>query len=194
MLLPGQRLINIPILGLQTGSKLGFTKSAIIDPSNLKIIAFEIDGPLLTEKPSYLVVSDIRELSDIGMIIDSNDEFVGIDDVIQLRKIIDLNFKLIGMPVIDENKRKLGRVNDYNVETSSFLVQQLNTKQSLIKSIASTGLLINRRQIVEINNQNIIVRSAMRKLESIKQPDKLDYINPFRSTPAHSESNRLKNS
>lgn len=185
MLLPGLRLINTPIMGLQTGGRLAVTKNPIIDPANLKIIAYEVEGPLLAERPSFIRIADVRELSDIGMIIDSNDEFVGLDDVIQLKKIVDLNFQLIDMSVIDEHKRKLGKVDSYNIDTDSFIIQQLNVRQSIIKSISSTGLLVHRSQIVEINNQNIIIRTAARKLGPIQQPDKnMNYINPFRSSTA----------
>lgn len=176
-------------MGLQTGTSLAKTKNPIIDPANLKIVAYEVDGPLLSERPSFIRIADVRELSNVGMIIDSNDEFIGLDDVIQIKKIIDLGFKLIGMPVIDEMKRKLGKVDGYNVDTDNFKIQQLNIRQNAIKSITGTGLLIHRSQIVEINNQNIVVRAAASKLEPIKQPEKMNYINPFRSSTVQSDLN-----
>jgi hypothetical protein len=86
MLLPGSRLINTAIMGLQTGTSLAKTKNPIIDPANLKIVAYEVDGPLLSERPSFIRIADVRELSNVGMIIDSNDEFIGLDDVIQIKK------------------------------------------------------------------------------------------------------------
>lgn len=192
MLLPGSRLSNTPILGLQTGTQLARTKQPIIDPANLKIMAYEVEGPLLVNKPSYIRIADIRELSDIGMIIDSNDEFIGQEDVIQLKKIIDLNFRLIGMNVIDENNRKIGKVDSYNVGTDSFIIQQLNIRQGIIKSISDTGLLVHRSQIVEINNQNIVIRSAARKLDPIKHSEKLTYINPFRTTSVQPDTATTK--
>ena len=194
MLLPGSRLINTAIMGLQTGTRLAMTKRPIIDPANLKIVAYEVEGPLLSEKPSFIRIADVRELSDIGMIIDSSDEFIGVEDVIQIKKIIDLGFQLIGMSVIDESKRKLGKVDSYNVDTDSFKIQQLNVHQNAIKSITGTGLLIHRSQIIEINNQNIIVKSATSKLEPIKQPEKMTYINPFRSSTVRPDSSASKNS
>jgi len=192
MLLPGSRLTNTPIMGLQTGTPLAKTKTPIIDPANLKIVAYEVDGPLLSERPSFIRIADVRELSNVGMIIDSSDEFIGLDDVIQIKKIIDLDFQIIGMPVIDELKRKLGKVDSYNVDTDNFKIQQLNVRQNAIKSITGTGLLIHRSQIVEINNQNIVVKAAATKLEPIKQPEKMNYINPFRSSAVQSEVSAAK--
>ncbi len=191
MLLPGTRLIGIPIMGLQTGTQLAVTKSPIIDPSNLKIIAYEVEGPLLAERPSFIRIADVRELSDVGMIIDSNDEFVGIDDIIALKKIHDLNFKLIDLNVIDETKRKLGKVNSYNLDTFSFVIQQLNVKRGIIKSLSDTELLIHRSQIVEINDQFIIVRTAAKRLEPIIKTGQVTYLNPFHSNKPQTNSRKI---
>ena len=169
-------------MGLQTGTKLAITKNPIIDPSNLKIVGYEIDGPLLVERPSFIRIADVRELSDVGMIIDSSDEFIGIKDVIAIEKIYKLGFQLLGLTVIDESKRKLGKVSDYSLDTGSFTIVQLNVNRGALKSLAETELLVHRSQIVEINDKAIIVREATNKLESITKPGHLSYMNPFRST------------
>ena len=181
MLILGSRLIGIPIMSLQTGTKLAVTKLPIIDPSNLRVVAYEVDGTMLSEHPSFIRIADVRELSGVGMIIDSNDEFVGAKDVISIQKLYELGFNPIGMRVIDELKHNLGKVKDYSLETNSFVIQQLNVKPGIIKSLADTELLIHRSQIVEINNQSIIVRATVKKLAPIKNIDKLTYLNPFRS-------------
>ena len=108
MIILGSRLIGTPIMGLQTGTQLAITKTPMIDPSNLMIIGYELDGPLLTERPSFIRIADIRELSDVGMIIDSSDEFIGTKDVIAIESIYNLGFKLLGLSVIDESKQHAG--------------------------------------------------------------------------------------
>lgn len=188
MLLLGSRLIGTPIMGLQTGTRLAITRVPIIDPSNLKIIAYEVDGPLLDERPSFIRIADVRELSDVGMIIDSNDEFVGAKDVITLRNVYELDFKLIGLAVIDEAGNRLGKVDDYSLDTDNFIIQQLKVKRGIIKSLTDTELLIHRSQIVEINDHNITVRTTAKKLEPITKPGKLTYMNPFRSSAPQTDS------
>ncbi len=182
MLLPGTRLIGAPIMGLQTGTRLAITKLPVINPGDLKILAYEVDGPLLSERPAYIRIADVRELSDVGMIIDSNDEFVGISDVISLQKVIELDFHLIGLDVIDELKHKLGKVNGYNVDTDSFVIQQLTVKRSIIKSLSEPELLVHRSQIIEITDSTITVKAAAKKLEAIAKPKQMEYMNPFRSS------------
>ena len=192
MLLLGSRLLNAPVMGLQTGTKLATTKCPVIDPANLKIVAYEVEGAMLSERPSFLRVADVRELSNVGMIIDGSDEFFGKDDIINIRKILDLSFHLIGLNVIDESKRKLGKVFDYSVDSDSFFIQQINVKPSVIKSFSQSELLVHRSQIVEINDYSIIVKSASKKLEPLAKPEKLSYINPFRATSTeHSTAREL---
>jgi uncharacterized protein YrrD len=182
MLLSDSRLINVSVMGLQTGTKLAVTKKPIIDPSNLKIIAYEVDSPMLVESPSFIRIADVRELSNIGMIIDSNDEFVGIEDIISLKQIYHLDFNLIGMTVIDEANHKLGKVDGYIIDTDSFYIQRLNVKRGIIKSLSDTELLVHRSQIVNIDDKNITIKSAAKKLEKISKANELSYMNPFRSS------------
>lgn len=188
MLLIGTKLIGMPIMGLQTGTKLAITKQPLIDPANLKIVAYEVEGPLLSERPSFLRIADVREISNLGMIIDSNDEFVGLDDVIKIKEIHELGFKLVGMTVIDDRKQKLGQVESYNINSDSFVIEQLTVRQGFLKNLSEAGLLIHRSQIIEINNKNIIVKSAAKKLAPMIKPEKMSYLNPFRSTNTQADN------
>ena len=169
-------------MGLQTGTKLAHTATPLIDPANLKIMAYAVDGPLLSEHPSFIRMADVRELSDIGMIVDSSDEFVGLDDVIKLKQLHDLNFNLVGMTVIDESNRKLGKVSDYSLDSHSFIIQQLNVSRGIIKSLTDTGVLIHRSQIIEINDKNIVVRTTAKRVEPVMKAERREYVNPFRSS------------
>lgn len=190
MLLLGSRLIGTPIMGLQTGTRLAQAKLPLIDPSNLKIVAYEVDGPLLSDHPSFIRIADVREFGSIGMIIDSSDEFIGLKDVIKIEELYNLGFKLVGMTVVDEMKHKLGKVEDYSLDADSFMIQQLNVKRTILKSITDTSLLVHRSQIIEINDRHIIVKTTAKKLEPIAKQEKLSYINPFRSTSPQPDSSK----
>lgn len=188
MLLLGSKLIGTAVMGLQTGTKLASTKLPIIDPSSLQIVAYEVEGPLLVDKPSFLRIADVRELSEVGMIIDSSDEFIGLHDVVLIENIRKLNFHLVGLAVIDQRKHKLGKVSNYSLDSSSFMIQQLNVSRGGLKSLSETELLIHRSQIVEINDKAIIVRSTAQKLQPIEKPSQLNYLNPFRNSTPQTEN------
>ncbi|MEP6710289.1 MAG: hypothetical protein ABJA64_01045 [Candidatus Saccharibacteria bacterium] len=193
MLVLGSQLIKTAVMSLQTGSELARISLPIIDPRTLKIVAYEVEGTLLDEHPTLLRLADVREVSDIGMIIDSSDEFIALDDVIKIKEIYDLHFPLIGLNVIDEGKRKLGKVVDYSVEIGSFVIQQLTVRRPFMKSLGDAELLIHRTQIVEINDTTIIVHSGAKKIdEPVKEVIK-NYANPFRSGSPQPETIDTKN-
>ncbi len=182
MLLLGSRLLNSPIMSLQTGAKLAQATKPLIDPATLRVIAYEVDGPLLTEKPAFVRTQDIREYGRLGMIIDSNDELLLLDDVIKIKAIYQLQFSLIGIRVIDENKRKLGKVEDYTLDTDDFAVQQINVRRGFLQGITDTGFLVNRSQIIEISDDYIVVKSpSIRSAEPVMQAIRGDFVNPFRA-------------
>lgn len=188
MLLFGSQLIGTPIMGLQTGTKLAQTASPLIDPANLKIVAYTVEGPLLSERPAFIRIDDVREFGEIGMIIDSSDEFIGLEDVIKIKELHELNFTLLGMSVVEEKGHKLGKVDDYSVDSDSFIIQQLNVKQGIMKSLTDTNLLVHRTQIVEINDKQIVVRTTAQQPEPVMDNEKREFVNPFRSIAPQTEN------
>lgn len=182
MLLLGQRLIGTPVMSLQVGAKIATTVCAIIDPTNLQIIAYEVEGPLLDQSPSFIRIADIRELTSLGMIVDSSDELVSLDDVIKLKQVHDLDFQLVGLRVIDERSHKLGKVDDYIVDTDSFYIQQLSVRGGIIASLSTASTIIHRSQIVTITDTVITVKSTDKKLTSLATTGAIhrNYVNPFR--------------
>lgn len=181
MLLPHTRLHHIPVMGLQTGTELGRLSAPVIDPRRLEIVAYEVTGPLISSPETYLRIADVRELSDLGMIIDSNDEFIAIDDIVRLKEIHNFHFKLLDMKVIDERRRHLGKVGGYTIESDSFLIQQLSVKPSLLRSINNTQLLIRRTQIVEISDDVIVVKAGEHRPEPVRNSVRRAYHNPFQN-------------
>lgn len=185
MIIAGSRLLDAPVMGLQTGGELARTVRAVVDPATLQILAYEVSGPL-THGTKLLRVADVREFSDIGIIVDSIDEFVAVEDVIKLHEIYALGFEPLGMAVTDEKRSKLGKVNGYTLETKTFTIQQLSVKRPLLRSLGDTELLVHRTQIIEINDKAIVVHSKAKVPEPRLEHIRTSYVNPFRKTePEH---------
>lgn len=182
MLLTGSQLINTPVMSLQTGKELARAATAIINPHNLSVVAYKLEGQHLDHQPSYLRISDMRELGTLGMIVDSSDEFVEPDDIITDKHIYELEYTLEGKHVIDENKKTVGKVIDYVVDVESFVIQQLTVRRPLLKSFTHDELLVHRSQIVEVNDSAIIIKSSMSRVKAVAASGK-QLVNPFRQAP-----------
>lgn len=184
MLLPIKRLLDTPIMSLQTGSELAHTTSPIIDPHKMTIVAFYVEGRLLEINPSVLHVIDIRELSDIGMIIDSSDKLMTTDGLVRLQDIIDYGFELNGIQVVDEQGRKYGKVSDYAIDPDSYTIQQIYTEQSLLKSLSNVSNVIHRSQIVSVTNERIVIKSPTVPADEVEEGGIARALaNPFRAKP-----------
>lgn len=181
MLISGIDLFDSPVLSLQTGTELARTKNPIINPHNLTILAYEIAGPNLDHHPSYLRIDDIREVSPIGIIVDSSEEFVILEDIIKLKDIFELHFEIEHKTVLDEKRNKVGKVIGYNFDSEGFVIQQLTVKRPLLKSFNDSELIIHRSQIIEVTDDAIVIKS---KNDAKALPSKVQsYANPFRQSP-----------
>lgn len=180
MILLGSAVLNAEIFSIQTGGKVARTTSAIINPANLQIIAFEVSGPLVQQHPALMLLSDVRELSNMGFIVDDIDQFIAPTDVVRVNDVYQLKFDIIGKLVLDEKRHKLGKVIDFTIDTTQFLIMQLSVKRPLLRSFNDTEILVHRSQIIEINNDSIVVHSQAKAPEPELHEVVGSYINPFR--------------
>ncbi len=184
MLLNSSKLVGCPVLSLHLGGPIGRVTGELVDPNDLTIIALNVDGPQTGDGDhgDILDVRNIRESSNIGMIVDSIDELVSKGDVVRFDKIIDLNFSIIGLNVKTKKGVKLGKVVDYTFDPETMQIMQLIVKRPFIKAFLDPELIIGRSQIKEVNDYEIIVREEEEKIkkESGKKDFVPNFINPFR--------------
>ena len=191
MLVIGSTMIGNSVLSLHIGGAIGTTKAAIIDPENLNIIAYTVDGPAIKNDPevgNILDVNDVRELGPEGLIINSTDVLVKREDIIRVDEVMKLNFGLVGLKVVTQNGKKIGKVVDYTFDSNSFMVYQLIVQRPVgFASLNDPHLTINRSQIVEIDDFKITIKhdkEQVKVVEKKKKTEKEDFtpnfVNPFR--------------
>ena len=189
MLISGTKLINMPVVSLQTGSAIGWIKKAYMNSDDLKIAVLELQGPLIGKaQERYLDVKSIREYSEYGFIVDSAEELFDVVDVDKLRRIVDLDYEIIGLKVISRKHSHLGKIEDYTVTSDDLMLQQLLVKRPSWKSFLDSELLIPRKEIVEVNNKSVVVKDDEKTIRTKAEEDFVpNYVNPFRKSPAESE-------
>lgn len=184
MLISSTDLTSFPILSLRSSSKIAIISKLIINPYDLTIQALKLAGRQLDNpKDSYLLPEDIREISPLGIIINDSEDIVSGTDVIRLQKTLDLQFELIGLPVIDKQQRKVGKVVNYNIIVENMTIYQLVVQRPMFKDFFDPELLIHRSQIAELSHDKVIIKNSLSQLREIERQDAIDnFVNPFRST------------
>lgn len=185
------RLQNMPIMSLQTGAKIAKTGNFIIDPRQLKIVAFYCSGSRLDINPAVLTVSDIREISEIGLIVDSADVLVSPDDLVRLSDVLSFGFTLEDKQVIDESGRKLGKVDNYSLDPTTLYVIKLHVQPSFWQAWGTTEFTIDRTQIIEVTDTEIVVKDTRKKVtQKVRVAPTPMLDNPFKPKQAESTSFR----
>ena len=174
----------MPILGLQTGTQIAQTAEPIIDPRELKIVAFYCEGPHLDISPAILHIDDIREISNLGLIVDGAESIMPPTDLVRLQQIIGFNFHLDGKLVVEESGRKLGKVHNYTVDTKSFYITQIHAQPNIWQSFSVSDIPVGRTQIKEITDDKVIVRSTT--IPAKQQPQPIH--NPFHQHQPQTEA------
>ena len=183
MLVVGSKLIGMAVMSVHVGGEIARVKTPIVDPAGLRVIGYELTGPLLRGmKEQILLTDDVREYGRLGLIIDSRDELVAQEDVVRIDEVMKLNFDLVGLKVVTKKGQRLGKVSDYLLDTSDFLIAKIIVQRPIVKSLLDPELVIDRVEIIEIDDYKLVVKDeeAKLKVKEKKMQFAPNFVNPFR--------------
>lgn len=157
MLLQSRQLRSLPVVSMRTGGTLAYTRDPIINPFQL-----EISGIYTThDDGSILLLHTIREIAPKQVTVDDSDAFSHQEDLPRLEEILRLNYELIGKHVTTQSKQRLGKVEDYVVDTLSHKIQKIHVHQPLWRNFHGSTLIIDRQQIISVNDRSVTVSDGI---------------------------------
>jgi uncharacterized protein YrrD len=163
MLQLSANLVNKSVLSLRTGAPVAFVTAPIFNPDNLRIEGFYCQDRFEKKKHLVLLCQDIRDIMPDGYVVNDHDILAEPEELVRLKKILEINFELIGKHVVTVDKQKVGKVSDYATDLDSMYVQKLYVAQSILKNLAGGSLSIDRNQINEITPRRIIINELLKK-------------------------------
>ena len=164
-------LLNQKVMSLRTGGQVATVTAAIINPNNLKVEGFYCEDKFEKKQQVVLLYQDIRDIVPQGVVVNDHDVLTPPHELIRLKDIMALGFELIGKPVVSDSKKRIGKVNDYAIETETMFIQKLYVSQSLVKSFSGGSLSVDRGQIVEITSRKIVIQDPQKPVvETEAQP------------------------
>lgn len=158
MLLMSGSLQNQPVLSLRLGQPIGRTTTPIINPHNLKILGWWCQDNH-TKGKVILLTEDVREQMPQGLAVNDESAFAQPEELARHREILDIKFELLNKPV-KTKRHRLGKVSDYAYDSEGLFVQKLYITRSFLKALSNDMLIIDRRQIIEITDDYILVNDA----------------------------------
>ncbi len=148
-------------MSLRTGQQVATALEPIINPSNLKIEGFYCTDRFSKDE-LVLLYQDIRDVIAQGFVIDDHDVLTSADELVRLKKTIDIAFTLVGKPVETVDKQYIGKVSDYATEIETMYIQKLYVSQSMFKNLTGGNLGVDRNQINEITDKKIIINELLK--------------------------------
>ena len=169
-------LIGQPIISLQTGQLIAEVGRPILDIATLEVVAFtcKVSGHI---GPMLVMTSDIRQYAADCIIIDDEDELAEPEDIVRLGGDPRDPYSPLKKTVVADTGRKLGVVDDYSINLETSRVQKLYVKPNFWHSWATSSMVIDRTQIIDIAPDKITVRDAT-VTDSLLSPEPMPEINP----------------
>ena len=155
-------LLNKSVLSLRTGTPIAKVVGPIINPDSLKVEGFYCEDSF-DKRQLVLLSQDIRDIMSNGYVVNDHDVLTEPEELVRLKKVLELNFDLMGKQVVTTGKQKVGKVSDYATDTGTMFVQKIYVAQSILKSLTGGSLSIDRNQVNEITPKRIIINDLMKK-------------------------------
>lgn len=144
------------VMSLRTGGPVASLGEPIINPNNLFIEGWHVRDSRTNEN-LVLLSQDVRDVLPQGLVINDHEVLAEPEELVRLKEIMGLNFRLSGLRVTTVGGKSYGKVSDFAFETSSFYVQKVYASQSLVKNFTGGMNSIDRSQIVEITNRRLVI-------------------------------------
>lgn len=159
---------NIPVMSLRTGGRVAEAIKPIINPNNLKIVGWWCDD-VFSKNQLILLTEDVRDFVPQGIAINDHDDLADPEELIRLKEVLEIDYDLINKTVVTNQKRRIGKIRDYAVESESMIVQKLYVSRPIYKSISDAQISIDHSQILEVNDKKIIVKDVEIRVETKNQ-------------------------
>ena len=158
-------LLNKKVFSFHSGRSIANVSGYIVDKSNLKIVLLEVITLNKNEK-KYVLLSDIRSIANNLVIINSEEDIVEANDLVRFSELIKDNYKVTGSKVITQDNKNLGTVSDFTTNYDSYELSKLYVKTNVFRRLLNTDLIIDKKQIVDVKDKAIIVKSTAIKKQT----------------------------
>lgn len=147
-------------MSLRTGQPVATSTKAIINPDNLKIEGLYCNDRF-DKSTLVLLYQDIRDVLIQGIVVNDHDVLTEPEDLIRLKKVMDIDYEVMGKTVVTTSGKRLGKVSDYAVEVETMYIQKIYVSRSILKDFSGGSLGIGREQIQEMTDKKIVVNDPL---------------------------------
>ena len=148
-------VLGLPVMLHHTAQKIGDVGTFVVDPAKGKIEAYEMQG---RRKQRYLSTVDVLDYYDDAITARDADALQEATDLVRLTGLLEERTDLLGLRVVSQRGRRLGKVKDALFDTQTHFIAKLYVKPGLTSRLLTSELVIAREQIVAVTPKQVTVR------------------------------------
>jgi len=155
---PSRQLLGSAVYSIEDGTNIAVVKGYVIAPAGLKIIAFALEH-LQDREKYFLLPADIKLINKGKVYVNSAADISLFEDLVRHQEVISKNYSPLGSRVETDDGKKLGKVVEFSLEPEHCYISKLRVSPPILSRIMSTGLLIDRSNIINVLPGLIVVDS-----------------------------------
>lgn len=128
-MIPYSKIVGLPVFAVKNQVLIGHIFTIVMKKTELSPHGFVVKTSNLPfSKPRIVAVSDILELSNEGLVVESANDVSDLTDAIRIKEALEAGFAGIGQKVITESGKRLGKVFDYLISTPDMNISKIYVK------------------------------------------------------------------
>ena len=163
-------LAQMTILTFHNGRLLGSAGELIVDPDRLEVQALHCRLLKPIKGKPVLLMRDICEIGQDHILIGSEDDLVDAREVVRIEQLLNRPFRVLRKPVVTQSGHRLGIADDFTISSTTFQLQRLYVRRTILSSLTIGNTIIDRSQIIEVTPKRFVVREAVAKTKVMAAP------------------------
>lgn len=154
MLIHLTNLIGLAVASLHEEAKIGEVQNVVLNPQTGELVGFWVKVPGWFAKPKALSYRDVVAYEPSALVVRNADVLVEAQEIKPFERAArHKRANWLGRPVVSEEGKSLGRVQDVILDTNLDTVAKIH-----VSALFGTERVIDRSNIVDIKEHEIVVR------------------------------------
>jgi uncharacterized protein YrrD len=165
MLVQYSKIINSPVVELQTQTQIGVVDDLVIHKTKLEVygIVLKKSSILSFGEPKAVTSTDIVEINPQATIVNNADSAVPLSEAVRLKEAIEQKYKGIYQRIVSKNGKNIGLVYDYLIDSTTQKISKFYCRTLLAEKI------ISARSVIKIEGKKITIKDEF-EAEKITTP------------------------
>jgi uncharacterized protein YrrD len=169
MVISAVKTKKVPVMVVKSGQNLGPVKHIVLEAAKGEIKAFvlKVGGSLGAWR--VLLFADVKEFGPDAVMVESAELITSFKEHPEIKELYKKKITLLGNRVITQSGTDMGEVSDFTFTDDGGLIVKVMAVAGFFKKLKGQRAIIDRKQIVTIGRDAIIVKDAALREEEARQ-------------------------